>query len=592
MPTINNMIFQFAGAAGTGCDSQGSGWARSMTRAGLWTFANFDFESRIRGGHIYYQIRVGEEPIETHGEGAHVLLAFDEQAVRERIDDILPGGAVIFDENYKLDDSLFEGRDLLVIRAPLVKFANDIGGNKLMANTAAVGVLVGITNFSADYIERSLREAFIGRYPGERGEKLAASNIEVLSAAVEYGSQFQDRFDFQLQARPGGENRILINGNTAIGMGAIGGGCRFISGYPMTPATTVLEFLAAHQDEYGIVIKQTEDEIAALLTTIGAAHAGARAMTSTSGGGFCLMTEALGLAGTTETGLVIVNAQRAGPSTGMPTRTEQGDLDFVLYASHGEFPRLILTPGSVEECFRAGHRAFNLAEKYQTPVIIMTDLFQAFALKTVDRANLDFGNITIDRGKLVSDEQLDAFGPDEMYARHKLSDDGISPRALPGHPRGVYMTTGDEHTERGFITESQSVRIQQMDKRMRKVDTARPDMLPPELYGDQDADITLVGWGSTRGPIREAVDLLVADRQSAGAIHFPEVWPLPEGIEEVLSAARYLIGVEQNFSGQFAGIVRRATGINFHHRILKYDSKQVTAGDIVAAVKEEVRVGV
>lgn len=592
MPTINNMIFQFAGAAGTGCDSQGSGWARSMTRAGLWTFANFDFESRIRGGHIYYQIRVGEEPIETHGEGAHVLLAFDEQAVRERIDDILPGGAVIFDENYKLDDSLFEGRDLLAIRAPLVKFANDIGGNKLMANTAAVGVLVGITNFSAEYIERSLREAFIGRYPGERGEKLAASNIEVLTAAVEYGAQFQDRFDFQLQARPGGENRILINGNVAIGMGAIGGGCRFISGYPMTPATTVLEFLAAHQDDYGIVVKQTEDEIAALLTTIGAAHAGARAMTSTSGGGFCLMTEALGLAGTTETGVVIVNAQRAGPSTGMPTRTEQGDLDFVLYASHGEFPRLILTPGSVEECFRAGHRAFNLADKYQTPVIIMTDLFQAFALKTVDRADLDFETITIDRGKLVSDEQLDAIGPDEMYARHKLSEDGISPRALPGHPRGVYMTTGDEHTERGFITESQSVRVQQMDKRMQKLETARPDMLPPELYGDQDADITLVGWGSTRGPVREAVDLLIADGQSAATIHFPEVWPLPESAEEVLSAARYLIGVEQNFSGQFAGIVRRATGIDFRHRILKYDSKQITAGDIVAAIKEEVRVGV
>jgi len=592
MTTINNMSFQFAGAAGTGCDSQGSGWARSMTRAGLWTFANFDFESRIRGGHIYYQIRVGEEPIETHGEGAHVLLAFDEQAVRERIDDILPGGAVIFDENYKLDDSLFEGRDLLVIRAPLVKFATDIGGNKLMANTAAVGVLVGITNFSAEYIESSLREAFTGRYPGERGEKLAASNIEVLTAAVEYGAQFQDRFDFQIQSRPGGENRILINGNVAIGMGAIGGGCRFISGYPMTPATTVLEFLAAHQDEYGIVVKQTEDEIAALLTAIGAAHAGARAMTSTSGGGFCLMTEALGLAGTTETGVVIVNAQRAGPSTGMPTRTEQGDLDFVLYASHGEFPRLVLTPGSVEECFRAGHRAFNLAEKFQTPVIIMTDLFQAFALKTIDRADLDFGNITIDRGKLVSDEQLDAIGPDEIYARHKLSDDGISPRALPGHPRGVYMTTGDEHTERGFITESQTVRVQQMDKRMQKLETARPDMLPPELYGDQDADITLVGWGSTRGPVREAVDLLIADGQSAGAIHFPEVWPLPAGTEEALSAARYLIGVEQNFSGQFAGIVRRATGINFQHRILKYDSKQITAGDIVAAVKEEVRVGV
>ena len=592
MTTVNDMTFQFAGAAGTGCDSQGSGWALSMTRAGLWTYAYFDFESRIRGGHIYYQIRVGEDPVESHTLGTHVLLAFDEQAVRERIDDVLPGGAVIFDEHYKIDDSLFEGRDLVVIRAPLVKFANEIGGNKLMANTAAVGVLVGITNFSAEYIDKALREAFTGRYPGERGEKLANANIDVLHAAVEYGAQFQDDFDYRLESRPGGEDRILLNGNVAIGMGAIAGGCRFISGYPMTPATTVLEFLASHQEEFGIVVKQTEDEIAALLTAIGAAHAGARSMTSTSGGGFCLMTEALGLAGCSETGVVIVNAQRAGPSTGMPTRTEQGDLDFVLSASHGEFPRLVLTPGSVEECFEAGHRAFNLAEKYQTPVIIMTDLFQAFALKTVQRADLDFEAITIDRGKLVSEEELDAIGPDEIYVRHKLSEDGISPRALPGHPRGVYMTTGDEHTERGFITESQSVRIQQMDKRMQKLETARPDILPPEQYGADDADLTLVGWGSTRGPIREAVDRLNADGQSAAAIHFSEVWPLPEGTEETLSSAKYLIGIEQNFSGQFAGVIRRATGINFDHRILKYDSKQITPGEIVAAVNEEVSVGV
>ncbi len=592
MPTVNNMTFQFAGAAGTGCDSQGSGWARSMTRAGLWVYAYFDFESRIRGGHIFYQIRVGQDRVEAHGQGTHVLLAFDEQAVRERIDDILPGGAVIFDENYKLDDSFFEGRDLLAIRAPLLKFANEIGGNKLMANTAAVGVLVGITNFSADFIERSLREAFTGRYPGERGEKLAAANIEVLHAAVEFGSQFQDQFDYRLEPLPGGENRILLDGNVAIGIGAIAGGCRFISGYPMTPATSVLEYLASQQVKYGIVVKQTEDEIAALLTAIGSAHVGARSMTSTSGGGFCLMVEALGLAGCSETGVVIVNAQRAGPSTGMPTRTEQGDLDFVLSASHGEFPRLVLTPGSVEECFEAGHRAFNLADKYQTPVIIMTDLFQAFALKTVERPDLDFESVIIDRGKLVTDEELDAIGPDEMYVRHKLSPDGISPRALPGHPRGVYMTTGDEHTERGFITEAQSVRIQQMDKRMQKLETARPHMLPPERYGHDDPDITLVGWGSTRGPIREAVDRLNADGQSAGAIHFPEVWPLPESTEETLNAARYLVGVEQNYSGQFAGVIRRATGINFDHRILKYDSKQITPGEIVAAVKQEVSVGV
>ena len=592
MTIINNMNFQFAGAAGTGCDSQGSGWARSMMRAGLGTYAYFDFESRIRGGHIFYQIRVGENPVESHTDGTHVLLAFDEQAVRERIDDVLPGGTVIFDNSYKLDDSLFAGKDALVIRAPLIEFANDIGGNKLMANTAAVGVLVGLTNFDPAYIAEALKEAFTGRYPGDRGKELSERNIKVLHEAVKYGATFQKDFDYRLEPRLGGESRVLVNGNVAIGMGAIAGGCRFISGYPMTPATTVMEFLASHQEQYGIVVKQTEDEIAALLTAIGAAHVGARAMTSTSGGGFCLMVEALGLAGCTETGVVIVNAQRAGPSTGMPTRTEQGDLDFVLSASHGEFPRLILTPGSVEECFEAGHRAFNLAEKYQTPVIIMTDLFQAFALKAVDRSCFDFASVTIDRGKIVSTDELDRLGPDEIYVRHKQAPDGISPRAIPGHPKGVYMTTGDEHTERGYITEAQSVRIEQMDKRMQKLETARADMQQPQYYGADNADITLVGWGSTRGTIREAVDTLNESGYAAASIHFSEVWPIPDDTIQLLSDQNFLVGVEQNFSGQFAGLIRRKTGIEFRHQILKYDSKQITPGDIVTAVDKEVPIGV
>jgi 2-oxoglutarate ferredoxin oxidoreductase subunit alpha len=276
----------------------------------------------------------------------------------------------------------------------------------------------------------------------------------------------------------------------------------------------------------------------------------------------------------------------------MPTRSEQGDLDFVLSASHGEFPRIILAPGSVEECFTADHRAFNLAEKYQTPVIIMTDLYQAFALKTVARADFDFAGVSIDRGKIVSDEELDALSPDKMYVRHKLAEDGVSTHAIPGHPRGVYMTTGDKHTKRGFITESQSVRIEQMDKRMQKLETARADILPPELHGLADADITLVRWGSTRGAIREAVDRLNADGQRANSVHFADVWPLPEGTVAALESADYLVAAEQNFSGQFAGILRRATGINCDHRILKYDSKQVTPDDIVAAVAQEVSVRV
>ncbi|MBI2939926.1 MAG: 2-oxoacid:acceptor oxidoreductase subunit alpha, partial [Chloroflexi bacterium] len=402
-------------------------------------------------------------------------------------------------------------------------------------------------------------------------------------------------FPWKLEPIPGPQ-RMLINGNHAFSLGAVAGGCRFISGYPMTPATSILEWMVAHADQFGIVTKQTEDEISACLMAIGANHAGVRAMTATSGGGFCLMVEALGLAGCTETPLVIVLAQRGGPSTGLPTRTEQSDLEFVLRASHGEFPRIIIAPGTVEQCFQAGARAFNLAEKYQTPVIVITDLFLATQLRAVDQEAFDFGSVVVDRGATLTPEQIEAWSGN--YNRYELTESGVSPRALPGSAKGVYVAGSDEHTLDGHITEDAQVRNEQMRKRMRKLDTIADEMNLPTCYGPEDAEITLIGWGSTCGSMIEAMKVLnEAERLGRGGrvnvLHFVDLWPLRwDEVEAMLRRIRVPVVVEQNYTGQLANVLQCYTAVRLPLRINKYDGRPVSPDEIVAVLEKEVMVRV
>jgi 2-oxoglutarate ferredoxin oxidoreductase subunit alpha len=376
---------------------------------------------------------------------------------------------------------------------------------------------------------------------------------------------------------------MMMNGNQAIAMGALAAGCRFISTYPMTPASTITEWLAAHAAKFGVVQKQTEDEIAAILMATGAAHAGVRAMTASSGGGFCLMVETLGLAAMTETPLVIAEVQRSGPSTGLPTRTEQSDLEFVLYASHGEFPRIVVAPGTIEQCFEAGHRAFNLADRYQTPVIILSDLFLSNAIRTVDMDAIDFDAIEIDRGELLDYAALDQIT--EEYVRHRPTDSGISPRAIPGHPNAVYITTGDEHTAVGHNTEESDDRIEQMNKRMRKQDLCAKEMNLPIWYGPKNAETTLVGWGSTFGALREAADLLNALGRSTNFLQFVDMFPLEEDrITAELDKIKRMVVVEQNFTSQLAHVLRGLTGRKANVRVNKYDGRPISPDEVVAAV--------
>lgn len=582
--SASELTLKLAGEAGQGVESSGAGFARALHRAGLHVFTWSDYMSRIRGGHNSFAIRASmDRPVAAPTDRVHLLLAFDEGSVDVHLAEMEPGGVFLLDEPLAVHlASRVEAAGVQALAAPFTRIAEEVGGNKVMANTAALGMAAALIGVGLETIEDVIRENF-GR---KKGSGVAEANLKVARAGYEFArTQWQGRFRWTLSpARPNGRKSILINGNQALGLGALAGGCRFIAAYPMTPASSLYEWLTAHANCYGVVSKQAEDEIAAITMAIGAAYAGARAMTATSGGGFSLMVEALGLAGMAEVPVVVVLAQRPGPSTGMPTRTGQGDLLFSLHASQGEFPRIVLAPGSQEECFEAGVRAFNLAEKYQCPVIVLTDGFLANSFKSSPESSFDVAGVTIDRGELLSPEEAEALGT--PYARYKVTPSGISPRALPGLPTTVQLACSDEHTELGhFEDEDAENRIVQQSKRMRKLEAARAEMRPPERYGPEDAEVTLVGWGSSKGAIREAVDRLLAQGVSANALHFVDVYPFPKAAVDAIAAARYMVVVEGNYTGQFARLIRAETGRKADEVITRDDGRPITSGYILARLE-------
>lgn len=579
MPELS---FKIGGEAGQGVESSGAGFAKALARGGLHIFAHQVYMSRIRGGHNFFQIRASDRPLYAQADRIELLLALTPAAVAQHWQELRSGGGIIYDEGLKLPcaEGELKERGIKLLKLPLARIATEEGGSRVMTNTAALGAAAGITGFPVEHLEGIIEENFKGK-----GALVVEANLAVVRAAYEYAEQrYAADFEYKLPALSTPTRRMVIHGNAAFALGAVAAGCKFISAYPMTPATSILEWFAAHANKYGLIAKQTEDEIAAVTMALGASHMGLRAMCATSGGGFSLMTEALGLAGMTETPLVIVEAQRPGPSTGLPTKTEQGDLLFVLHASQGEFPRIVLAPGTVEQAFTAGVAAFNLAERYQCPVIVLSDHFLATSLRTVAPEEFDLDEVEIDRGELLSPEELEGVGD---YKRYRFTESGISPRALPGHPNAVYVASGDEHTEEGRITEGPELRCRMMEKRMRKLERAREDLPEPEFYGPEEAELTFIGWGSTYGPLREAVDTLNAEGKRANMVHLRAIWPFPPGTEELLSRARELIAVEGNYSGQLAQLIRRETGIKVDGLITKYDGLPLSPGYILAKLKEE-----
>jgi 2-oxoglutarate ferredoxin oxidoreductase subunit alpha len=566
--------FMIGGEAGQGVQSVGSILAKALSRGSFRVFADQDYESRVRGGHNFFRVRASDVEINALSESIDILIALNKESIGLHHKELNSSGATIYDGD-KVKDA---GKHESLFAVPLERLAQDSAKNKLMSNTVALGAALGLANY-----DKSILTSVIEQHFGSGG--VGKANIAAAKAGYEYTrANFKRNFPHNLIPLGDGK-RMLLSGNEAIALGALAAGCKFMAAYPMTPTTSIMEYMASKAKDLDVVVVQPEDEIAAINMIIGAAYTGVRSLTATSGGGFCLMVEGLGLAGMTETPIVVVLGQRAGPAIGLPTRTEQGELEFAIHASHGEFPRAVLAPATVEDSFWLTVKAFNLADRYQTPVILITDQHLASSYATVDK--FDLSKITIDRGSLLSQAELTRPGE---YKRHRITESGISPRAIPLEGGALVITDSDEHDEEGHLIENAETRTAMMLKRLRKAEGLRREIAPPRVYGATDAEVTLIGWGSTYGAIKESVDLAIADGLKLNMVHFNEIWPFPsEAASNALLKAKKLVAVENNATAQLAHLLRAETGYQAAGKILKFDGRPFSPAYILSRLKQEVR---
>jgi len=577
---INDIEVLFGGQAGDGSLTTGDLIAMVFKRMGLELYTFKDFPSRIRGGHTNYVIRAGEHRHYGMADFVDAMVAFDLECVEKHIDEMRPGGFVVFDNTSdKLTDTV-KRDDVHFYEVPLAKIAKEQLGLELVRNTISLGVLGALIG-----MDRAIVRELVTTQYTRKGEKIVAQNIGAIEAGEQFVREHHPRpSGYGLTAKPDGD-RLLMMGNDAIGYGALVAGCRFMAGYPITPATDVLEWMAKYAPRYGGIVVQAEDELAAINMTVGAAYAGTRAMTATSGPGQALMTEGIGLAGVVETPIVVIECARAGPSTGMPTKTEQSNLNHIIFSGHGEIPKIVLAPGTVEESFYLTVAAFNLAEKYQLPVFILTE--QALCQSKESIPRLELGAVTIDRGKLSRNGGLE-FG---TYKRFEFTDDGVSVRAIPGTEGGMHLAPGSEHNDAGVITENAGNRTRMMEKRMRKLVSAQPDLPRPEVHGEAGASIALIAFGSNRGPVTEAQGRLAASGIPTRFLQLRTLWPFPEdAVREFIAGAELVFVVENNLTGQLERLIRYVTGPLAHmHSLRKYNGRPFRPVEIIEAI--EARVG-
>lgn len=574
------LVFRVGGAAGDGVSSIAESFARICARSGLYVWTYSSYQSVIRGGHVWTQVRASPEPVMSQGEDPDLLVCLNQQTADVHVHDVAAGGTIVHDERLvKVDGgSMREG--VTDLGMPLVEVAQKFGTNALMRNTVALGAVARMCDLDLKLVEEALRDQF-----GHKKEEVLKANLGAVRTGHEWVGANAGSLRYDLKTSD--ERRLMITGNEAICLGALAAGCKFLAQYPMTPASSILHWMAARGPRYGVVVKQVEDELAAVNMAIGAGHAGVRAMTATSGGGFSLMVEGLGQGGMTETPVVVVLAQRGGPSTGLPTKTEQGDLNLALGAGQGDWPRAVLAPRNTEECFRLTAEAFNLAEEWQTPIIVMSDLYLSEGYRTIDSLDL---NVPIRRGLFVGDG-----GNSEPFLRYKITDSGVSPRALPGEEGFQFAAGSDEHMESSELIsdilaglpEFVDVRRRMHEKRMRKLVGLREATPGPELWGPEDADLTLVSWGSTHAPLREAVRRLNRKGLKVNSLEYSCLFPFHVAeTEAILADAKATMGVEGNYTGQFARLLRAETGIKMDHTFPKYDGEPFYPREIVAKVEE------
>jgi 2-oxoglutarate ferredoxin oxidoreductase subunit alpha len=562
--------FMVGGEAGQGVQSVGFLLAKVFARGGYSIFADQDYESRIRGGHNFFRVRVKDSHVGAIAQPIDMLVALNKESIDLHREELAARGVAIFDGEKMKNASTGDG----LFGIPLQRLAEEKAGDKVMTNTVALGAALALADYDLNILDTALMEHFGKGEVGDRNTTAAKAGYEY--ARAEYKGKFR-------KIKPLSEaKRMLLTGNEAISLGAIAAGCKFMAAYPMTPASSVMEYIASKAEDFDLVMVHAEDEIAAVNMSVGAAYAGVRAMTATSGSGLCLMVEGMGLAGITETPIVIIDGQRPGPAVGLPTRTEQGDLQFVLHAHHGDFPRAVLAPATIEDAFWVTVKAFNWAEKYQLPVVILTDQHLASSYATVDQFELS--EVNIDRGLLLSDKEDK---PSE-YMRHRVTKSGISPRAFPGVGKALVVTDSDEHDEEGHLTEDAEMRTSQVQKRLRKLFSLRQEISLPRRYGPKKAETTLIGWGSTYGAIHEAVDILRKEGASVNMLHLNELWPFPaEAVADAVSKAHSSYVIENNATGQLARLIKAETGYDVSGRILKYDGRPFTPAYVAEAVRKE-----
>ncbi|MCX6770558.1 MAG: 2-oxoacid:acceptor oxidoreductase subunit alpha [Candidatus Micrarchaeota archaeon] len=577
MADVNRVNFLIGGPAGTGVATVGMLFAKCLQRSGLEVFGTNDYPSLIKGGHNTYAVSASPKPILSLLGKPDILIALDKKTVEVRSPELSAGGALIYDSN-KVGDAreIAKRQDITYIGAPLTQMAAAAGG-EIMFNTVALGASMGILGLDFAIIENMMAKMW-----ARKGQAVADSNIAAARAGYDFSKSivngsFKAKIEFIKR-----EKTLFINGNEASVAGALAAGCKFVAEYPMSPSSSILHLMAGHEIDYDVIVKQTEDEISAANMIAGAGFAGVRAMTATSGGGFSLMAEALGMMGMMEVPAVIFESQRAGPSTGLPTYTEQADLLFAIHASQGEFPRVVVAPGDATECYVEAFNAFNIAELLQVPVIVLLDKYLSESSQTVE----DFRKLQlkVERGKLMSDSQMESAS---SFKRYEYSANGISSRCLPGQKNGMHVCSSYEHDETGFTSEEGDTRVKMIDKRARKLSTIPEVFIAPSFHGASEslADILLVCWGSTKGPALEALKLLEQKGVAARLMHIRYASPFPAStVLRALKNAKNTLIIEGNSGAQMRSLIFQKTGYYIDKTYLRYDARPFTPEEIAAHV--------
>ncbi|MBN1385395.1 2-oxoacid:acceptor oxidoreductase subunit alpha [Candidatus Woesearchaeota archaeon] len=574
----NSFVWKIGGEAGYGIMTAGIAFARCCMRAGLYVFANNEYPSLIRGGHNTYDVRVSEKPAKAPLTKIDLLVALNQDTIDRHKENLNPGAGIVYDKA-EMDMSI---NDVKLYDVPLKAIAKECGNEKLMQNTVAMGASFALLKLPFSHFEDVIKDWFKGKK-----EDIIQNNIKAAKKGYDHIIENYEPNEFGCKLEPKqGPKKLLICGSEALSVGAIRAGCKLLFQYPMTPSSGVIHYMMNVSRQKDIVVVQPEDEIAAMNMTIGANFAGVRAMTATSGGGFALMAEGLGLAGLSETPVVINLAMRPGPATGLPTHSGQADLRFAMHAAQDEFPRMIMAPGDAEECFYCAMEAFNYAEKYQIPVFILTDKYLAESYESIGFPDQD--KVKVDKGKLVL--ELPELGEKGLFKRYEFTEDGISPRSIPGIKNGLFHSAGDEHDERGFVEEDTENRTRMHAKRLKKFETLKKEVPNPTIYGDEDAEITLISWGSNKGNAMEAMEMLKKEGTNCKLMHIKYVWPFPtQSVKETLSKSKKAVLIENNATAQLGSLIKEHCFIDVEKKVLKWDGRPFHADELHEKLKKAIR---